>query len=148
MKHCSVCNRQFDDHMLFCPFDGDSLTVRIEADSFINTLFDDRYHIHEKIGEGGMGKVYKATHIHMDTTVAIKILHFHLASDQLALGRFRREARAAAQILHPNAVRVIDFGVTRETGTAYLVMEFLDGCAPRSARMEWMENPIACTGRR
>jgi eukaryotic-like serine/threonine-protein kinase len=74
-----------------------------------------------------MGKVYRATHIHMDHTVAVKILHSHLSSDQTALERFRREARAAARLHHPNAVAVTDFGVTMKDKMAYLVMEFLEG---------------------
>ena len=80
------------------------------------------YKILEKLGEGGMGTVYRATHVQMENTVAVKILHPHLASDQYAVERFRREARSAAQIRHPNAVAVTDFGVTREQGIAYLVM--------------------------
>ena len=103
-----------------------------EADSFIGITIEDKYRIEEKIGEGGMGKVYRATHIHMDHTVAIKILHPHLASDQIAIERFRREARAAAQIQHPNAVAVTDFGVAKDSGIAYLVMEFLEGIELRA----------------
>ncbi len=140
MKLCQVCGREFEDKILFCPFDGSSLIARTQPqDRFIDTLFDERYRITEKIGEGGMGKVYKAQHIHMDVSVAIKILHTHLASDQNTLSRFRREARAAAQIVHPNAVRVIDFGVERETGTAYLVMEFLEGC---DLRQRLKQSPV------
>jgi serine/threonine-protein kinase len=127
MKLCPICSKEFDDNVLFCPYDGQALVSQNEEDKFIDTLFEDRYRVMEKIGEGGMGKVYKAIHIHMDTTYAIKILHSHLASDQTALARFRREARAAVQIQHPNAVAVTDFGVTRDKGIAYLVMEFLDG---------------------
>lgn len=127
MKLCPICSKEFDDSVLFCPYDGQALVSQNEGDKFIDTLFEDRYRVLEKIGEGGMGKVYKAIHIHMDTTYAIKILHPHLASDQTALARFRREARAAVQIQHPNAVAVTDFGVTRDKGIAYLVMEFLDG---------------------
>ncbi len=140
MKLCQVCGRDFEDKILFCPFDGSSLISKTQPqDRFIDTLFDERYRITEKVGEGGMGKVYKAHHIHMDVSVAIKILHTHLASDQNTLSRFRREARAAAQIVHPNAVRVIDFGVERETGTAYLVMEFLEGC---DLRQRLKQNPV------
>ncbi|MEW6211402.1 MAG: bifunctional serine/threonine-protein kinase/formylglycine-generating enzyme family protein [Acidobacteriota bacterium] len=140
MKLCQVCGREFEDKILFCPFDGSSLISKTQPqDRFIDTLFDERYRITEKVGEGGMGKVYKAHHIHMDVMVAIKILHSHLASDQNTLSRFRREARAAAQIVHPNAVRVIDFGVERETGTAYLVMEFLEGC---DLRQRLKQNPV------
>jgi serine/threonine-protein kinase len=120
------------EQLLYCPFDGQALVASEKTDRFIGMILDDKYRIDEKIGEGGMGKVYKATHIHMDNTVAVKILHPHLASDQTALERFRREARAAAYIRHPNAVAVSDFGVTKDTGIAYLVMEFLEGLELRA----------------
>ncbi|HWP42757.1 MAG TPA: serine/threonine-protein kinase, partial [Blastocatellia bacterium] len=115
------------EHLLFCPFDGQPLVSKEGPDRFIGLIIDDKYRIEEKIGEGGMGKVYRAVHVHMDNTVAIKILHPHLSSDQTALERFRREARAAAYIRHPNAVAVTDFGVAKDSGIAYLVMEFLEG---------------------
>jgi len=127
MKQCPSCKREMKEHLLFCPFDGQPLVSKEGHDRFIGLVIDDKYRIEEKIGEGGMGKVYRATHVHMDNTVALKILHTHLASDQTALERFRREARAAAYIRHPNAVAVTDFGVTKDTGIAYLVMEFLEG---------------------
>jgi len=98
----------------------------------IGVLIDDKYRIEEKVGEGGMGTVYRATHAYIGSTVAVKVLHAHLSSDSTALERFRREARAAGQIRHPNAVAVTDFGVTREGGLAYLVMEFLEGVELRS----------------
>jgi serine/threonine-protein kinase len=127
MKACPLCKKDLKDQLLFCPYDGNALVPKSEQDTFIDSILDEKYRIEEKIGEGGMGKVYKATHILMDIKVAIKILHPHLSSDTNALGRFRREARAAAQIRHPNAVAVIDFGVAKDTSMAYLVMEFLEG---------------------
>jgi eukaryotic-like serine/threonine-protein kinase len=127
MKECPACNREFKDEVLFCPFDGQALVEEAYGDKLIGKLFDDKYLIEELLGEGGMGKVYKATHIHMGRKVAIKMLHGHLSSDRMMLERFRREARAAAQIRHSNAIAVIDFGVAKETATAYLVMEFLEG---------------------
>lgn len=120
------------EHLLYCPFDGQALISVPSRDEFLDAILDDKYRIEEKIGEGGMGKVYRATHIHMDSTVAIKILHTHLASDTTALERFRREARAAAHIRHPNAVAVTDFGVAKDSGIAYLVMEFLEGIELRA----------------
>jgi serine/threonine-protein kinase len=131
MKRCPVCKREMKDQLLFCPFDGIAL-VAAPTDNFIGQLLDDKYRILEKIGEGGMGRVYKARHIHMDNIVAIKILHPHLASDDTSLERFRLEARATAYIRHPNAVTVSDFGVTKETGIAYLVMEFIEGVELRA----------------
>jgi eukaryotic-like serine/threonine-protein kinase len=127
MKQCPVCKREMRDQLLFCPFDGQTLISVVEGDKFIGLILEDKYHIDEKVGEGGMGKVYRATHILMDHTVAIKILHPHLSSDQVAVERFRREARAAVSIRHPNAVAVTDFGVNKESGLSYLVMEFLEG---------------------
>ncbi len=136
MKQCPICKKDMKDNLLYCPFDGGMLQTKIQQDDFLGLLLDDKYQIEEKIGEGGMGKVYRATHVHMDHTVAIKILHPNLASDQTALERFRREARAAAYIQHPNAVAVTDFGVIKETGLAYLVMEFLKGIELRTRMNE------------
>src|SRR5687767_12193163 len=132
MKQCPTCKREMKEHLLFCPFDGQALISTPAQDHFVGSMLDEKYRIEEKIGEGGMGKVYRAVHIHMDNTVAIKILHPHLASDTTALERFRREARAAAHIRHPNAVVVTDFGVAKDSGIAYLVMEFLEGVELRA----------------
>ncbi|MCS6885357.1 MAG: serine/threonine-protein kinase [Acidobacteriota bacterium] len=89
-------------------------------------IIDSKYLIEEVVGQGGMGKVYRARHIHMDTKVAVKILHPHLVSDSVAVERFRREARVALAVDHPNAIKVMDFGVSGRQ-TVYLVMEFLEG---------------------
>ncbi|HWP44335.1 MAG TPA: serine/threonine-protein kinase, partial [Blastocatellia bacterium] len=127
MKQCPSCNKLLKDSLLFCPYDGGLLVNKQEEDKLIGTVLDDKYRLEEKIGAGGMGKVYRATHIQMDHTVAIKILDPRLSSDHRALERFRQEAHAAAFIKHPNVVGVTDFGVTKATGIAYLVMEFLEG---------------------
>ncbi|MEW6208312.1 MAG: bifunctional serine/threonine-protein kinase/formylglycine-generating enzyme family protein [Acidobacteriota bacterium] len=127
MKQCLTCKKEFKDEVLYCPFDGTLLTASREPDKLVGTTLDHKFRLDEKVGEGGMGKVYRATHVYLNQTVAVKVLHHHLSSDEVALERFRREARAAAQIHHPNAIAVTDFGVTQETGMAYLVMEFLEG---------------------
>lgn len=127
MKQCPTCKRETKDHLFFCPYDGQALVPKVEQDPLLGTVLDGKYRLDERIGEGGMGKVYRATHIHIDQIFAVKILHPHLSSDQMALARFRKEARAAARIRHPNAVAITDFGVTRDSGTAYLVMELLEG---------------------
>ena len=142
MKQCPTCQNEYKDQLLYCPFDGEHLLVKPEEDRLIGSILDNKYRIDEKIGQGGMGKVYRATHIHMDTVVAVKVLHAELASDHIALERFRREARAAAQLHHPNVVAVTDFGVTLDNSTAYLVMEFLEGADLRETikqkkRMEY-----------
>ncbi len=120
MKRCPACNREFEDNVTFCPHDGKPLMM-------VNTLLDDKYRLEEKIGEGGMGQVFRATHIHIGSSFAVKILHPQFGEDEKAVERFRREAQAAAQIRHPNAVTVTDFGVTKDSNLVYFVMEYLEG---------------------
>jgi serine/threonine-protein kinase len=127
MKQCPACKRELKDHLLYCPFDGQLLVAKKEQDRLIGAILDGKFRIEEKIGEGGMGKVYKAVHIHLDHIVAVKVLHAHLSSDHIARERFRREAQTAVYVRHQNAVAVTDFGVTADLGIAYLVMEFLEG---------------------
>lgn len=130
MKHCTVCLREYTDEKTYCPYDGNLLTTLGYKDRYIDLTIDNKYHIDYKIAEGGMGNVYRATHLQLDTPVAVKIMHGELISDYTAIERFRREAQAAMQIRHTNAIAVMDFGVTQE-GTVYLVMEFLEGCTLR-----------------
>ncbi len=85
-----------------------------------------KYRIIRKLGEGGMGVVYAATHIELQETVAIKMLTPELALREEIVGRFTREARAAAKIKSDHAVRVLDVGKL-ENGVPYMVMEFLEG---------------------
>ena len=65
MKQCPACEREFKDQLHFCPFDGLALVLQPDNDKLIGTILDNKYRIDEKIGEGGMGRVYRATHIHM-----------------------------------------------------------------------------------
>ena len=83
------------------------------------------YRIISMLGKGGMGAVYKARHIHLDKTVALKVLPPKLARNRMYVERFQREARLAAKISHPNVVQVFDVG--EESGLHYLCMEFVDG---------------------
>jgi eukaryotic-like serine/threonine-protein kinase len=136
MKHCPECKRDLDDQLVYCPYDGQQLVGTSDKNSLIGRTLDEKYRIEENIGEGGMGTVYRATHVQIEHTVAIKVLHPHLAADQVVVERFRREAFAAAQIRHPNAVAVLDFGITRDTKVAYIVMEFLEGADLRHAIKE------------
>ncbi len=89
-------------------------------------LIADRYQIEQRIGEGGMGSVYKAKHVNMGSEVALKVLHRELARDEEYTQRFRREAQAASAIRHPNICSATDFGEL-PSGAPYMVMEFLDG---------------------
>lgn len=123
MKRCPTCNHLFPSQLVFCPHDGRELETQF--------VLDDKYQLNELIGEGGMGQVYRATHLHIGTQFAIKVLKPDLVADPTSVERFRREARAAAQIAHPNAVLVTDFGVDRSSGIVYLVMELLEGMSLR-----------------
>ncbi len=93
---------------------------------FTGRIIDHRYRVIERIGEGGMGKVYLGEHADIGKEVAIKILHPAYSHEQDLVERFRREARAASRIGHPNIIDVTDYGSTEE-GCAYFVMEYLDG---------------------
>ena len=92
----------------------------------VGQTLDRKYKIVSKIGAGGMGSVYKAKRVHIGDLVAIKVLHSDLVGDQMAIERFRREARAAARLKHPNAVGIYDFAVS-SSGLVYIVMELVDG---------------------
>jgi serine/threonine protein kinase len=93
---------------------------------FIGRIIDGRYRIMRVIGEGGMGTVYAGEHVEIGKGVAVKILHPAYSRQRDLVERFRREARAASRIGHPNIIDVTDFGTT-EDGCAYFVMEHLDG---------------------
>ncbi len=90
-----------------------------------NTLVDGRYRILRRIGSGGMADVYCAEDSHLGRQVAIKVLHRRFAQDQEFVERFRREAKSAAGLNHPNVVGVFDRG--EHEGTYYIAMEYLTG---------------------
>jgi len=95
------------------------------TDTLIDTLFDGRYRIVRKLGTGGMANVYLAEDQELGRRVAIKILDERHASDDQFVERFRREAKNAASLSHPNIVSIYDRGEAE--GTYYIAMEYLDG---------------------
>jgi eukaryotic-like serine/threonine-protein kinase len=95
------------------------------SDSLINTLFDGRYRILRKLGSGGMANVYLAEDEELGRRVAVKILNDRYANDDLFIERFRREAKSAAGLSHPNIVSIYDRGEAE--GTYYIAMEVIEG---------------------
>src|SRR5256714_8445527 len=126
MKTCPTCGRQYADTNTLCPLDGAVLKRPGREDQLIGQVLAGKYRIEEKLDEGGMGCVYRATHVLMEKTVAVKVLHPALAADDKIVARFTREAKAASRISHPHAINVTDFGES-EKGVVYMVMEFLRG---------------------
>ena len=101
-----------------------------EADPLIGALIADRYRVVQKLGEGGMGVVYKAVHEALRKTVALKLLAPAGRVDREAVARFEREAVAAANLRHPNIAEATDFGKLPD-GALYLVMEYVEGTTLR-----------------
>src|SRR6266545_295559 len=95
------------------------------TDTLINMLFDGRYRVVRKLGSGGMADVYLAEDEELGRRVAIKILNERHANDEQFVERFRREAKNAAGLSHPNIVSIYDRGEAE--GTYYIAMEYLDG---------------------
>ena len=124
MKTCPQCGIEYPDTTTLCPADG--VALETTEDSLIGSTLAGKYRIDARLNEGGMGTVYRATHVLMEKTVAIKVLRPSLAADEKIVARFSREARAASRISHPNALSVTDFGED-ENGIVFLVMEFLSG---------------------
>jgi serine/threonine protein kinase len=124
MKACPKCGNEYPDTTTLCPADGAALEKT--DDSLLGQTLAGKYRIEERLSGGGMGTVYRGTHVLMDKTVAVKVLRPSLAADEKIVARFSREARAASKISHPHALSVTDFGEA-ENGVVFLVMEYLNG---------------------
>jgi len=107
-------------------------------------VLDEKYRIEKELGKGGMGAVYLATHLGTDRPVAVKVITPQFMMNDEFVERFRREAKAAGRLTHPNVVNVTDFGFARVDGEriAYLVMEYLDGCTLADVLAEESQLPI------
>ncbi len=124
MKSCPKCNLRYPDESSFCFVDGAVLEPL--QDPRIGTTMGGRYQIEAVLGEGGMATVYRARHTLIDRPCAVKILNPALARDKMVRERFRREARSAKKLAHPNVIDIFDEGDT-DDGTSFMVMELLDG---------------------
>ncbi|MCD6497750.1 MAG: protein kinase [Deltaproteobacteria bacterium] len=117
---CSKCGRALSAGASFCGYCGHATD-----DEWIGEVVDGRYRIEERIGEGGMGSVYRVKHVRMGKVAAMKVIHGLLAKNTEMRARFRREAEAISRLTHVNTVQVFDFGEYK--GGLYLVMEYVRG---------------------
>jgi serine/threonine-protein kinase len=97
---------------------------------YVGQTLDEKYRLERLLGQGGMGAVYLATHLGTERYVALKLIAPQFMRNEEFVERFKREARAAGRLRHPNVVDVTDFGFSGSghDRVAYLVMEYLDGC--------------------
>ncbi len=123
MKECQLCKNCFTDEITTCPNDGMPTYHTISGEP----VLEGKYHLECRLGQGGMGVVYKARHAYLKTAHAIKVILPDLVgNDPQLVTRFRQEALAAAAIRHQNVVGVSDYGVAQGT-MPFLVMEFVEG---------------------
>jgi len=135
VRTCATCGQRFSGDATFCPFDGTKLegapatqvSLQRPVDEIsVGSIIGGQYRIDKVLGEGGMGVVFAVTHLKLNKRFALKLLKKALARDPETRARFLLEAQAAGQIRHPNVVEITDY-TSLPDGSAYLVMEFLDG---------------------
>src|SRR3982750_2956469 len=123
MKECQLCKNCFTDEVATCPNDGMPTVHTLSGPP----VLEGKYHLELRLGQGGMGVVYKARHAYLKTLHAIKInLPDLVGNDPQLVTRFRQEALAAAAIRHQNVVSVTDYGVINGA-IPFLVMEYVEG---------------------
>ena len=133
MKACPVCGRLYPGDAGFCPVDGAQLSSATQVpvqssadDARIGQMMSQRYQVRRVVADGGMGRVYEALDMAERRHVALKILHPDVATDEVALERFKREFEVSRQLPHRHIVEVLDFQPTHD-GSYALIMEFLHG---------------------
>ncbi len=123
MRECQLCKYCYSDDVVTCPKDGLPTTHTIPGEP----ILEGKYHLELRLGQGGMGVVYKARHAYLKTLLAIKVILPDLVgNDPELVTRFRQEALAAAAIRHTNVVSVTDYGVVSGS-IPFLVMEYVEG---------------------
>ena len=123
MKTCPTCQGSYPNNYAICPADGSPLQEGTWSEG---SIIRGKYKLIAKVGQGGMGSVYKALHLAFDELRALKVIAPELLSDELFVKRFKHEAVITRRLQHPNAVRVDDIDEA-EDGRPYIVMEFIDG---------------------
>lgn len=128
-RRCTKCNKVFRSGERYCDQDGTALPI---PDPLIDDVLGRRFKILRRLGEGGMGVVYLAQHVHLENHFAIKVMTDEYARDDVARQRFLREAQAARRVKHEHIVDVVDFALEKRPqlvpdSVLYLVMEYLQG---------------------
>ncbi|MCW5806315.1 MAG: protein kinase, partial [Deltaproteobacteria bacterium] len=142
--NCPHCNAYNTDDSRFCGACGKATSstervsnpgtaarAAVEAPGMAGREIAGRYRIHSKIGEGGMGAVFKGEQISLKRTVAVKLLRPDVSLSPMLLNRFKAEAEAVAKLSHPNTVNIYDYGQDTD-GTLFIAMEFVEGRSLRS----------------
>jgi eukaryotic-like serine/threonine-protein kinase len=122
--NCLRCKAPIDMAAEACPQCGDRVTHFQRT--YSARLIDGKYQILERLGQGGMGEIFKVRHIHLNEERVIKIMRANIASDDQSLQRFLQEARTSTMIKHRNLAMLYDFS-TLEDGSYYMVWEFIEG---------------------
>lgn len=141
--NCPNCQKTLEENARFCLACGlifivgatpeskrataETSETQMKTDPFLGRKLDGRYELIARLGQGGMGTVYRARRIHIGDEVAVKVLHRNYSTEEDVVERFRREAQAAASLRHPNVVTIYDYSETREEALAYIAMEFVPG---------------------
>jgi serine/threonine protein kinase len=123
---CPSCGSDAGDVSKFCPSCGSTLVRAADGDDSIGKIVIGKYRVEALIGEGGMGKVYRARQLALDKPVVLKVLRQSLLSDERTVARFQREAKAASRLNHPNSISILDFGQSEE-GSLFIAMEYVSG---------------------
>ncbi len=144
--NCPRCEQVISEGARFCASCGASVTSFNTPTEMVDSsavaaalarplagrVLDGKYELGARLGTGGMGAVYRARRVHIGDEVAVKVLHPSYVADAQSVERFRREARAAAVLRHPNVVTIHDFGEAQGTDApAYIVMELVEGASLR-----------------
>ena len=138
--NCAHCNSELAHDARFCGACGKVMVATEPAphepadpyQAMVGREIGGRYRITAKLGEGGMGAVFRAEQISLKRAVAVKLLRPEVASSPQLLRRFNAEAEVVAKLSHPNTVSIYDFGQDQD-GSLFIAMEFIDGHSLRSA---------------
>ena len=139
MKNCPSCQASYPTKYAICPRDGTPLVEVGLWDE--GTVIRGKYRILSKLGQGGMGTVYKALHVAFDELRALKVINTSMVDDELFLKRFKHEAIITRKLQHPNAVRVDDIDEA-EDGRPFIVMEYIEGRSLKALIQEQGAVPV------